>query len=97
MQEDLETRRRRARWRAGHRGTKELDLLLGGFANAHLDSLDGARLSAFEALLAMEEPVLQRWLLEAVMPDDVAPSVTASVVAVRAFHGLSIDHDPGNG
>ncbi len=36
MGEDIEVRRRRAVWRAGHRGTKELDLLVGRFAAAHL-------------------------------------------------------------
>ena len=36
MTEDLETRRKRLRYRCWHRGTKELDLLVGRFADAHL-------------------------------------------------------------
>ena len=33
---DLEIRRRRAAYRAHHRGTKEMDWLVGRYADAHL-------------------------------------------------------------
>ena len=35
--ESLEKRRKRLRFRAWHRGTREMDLLVGSFADAHLD------------------------------------------------------------
>ena len=35
--EDIAIRRRRLRYRAWHRGTKEMDLVLGPFADAHLE------------------------------------------------------------
>ncbi|MCH9765765.1 MAG: succinate dehydrogenase assembly factor 2 [Alphaproteobacteria bacterium] len=91
MQDELETRRRRARWRAQHRGTKELDLLLGGFAEARLATMNDAELKAFEAVLSLDEPRLQRWLLAPQMAEDIASDVQPMVVAVRAFHGLNID------
>lgn len=47
-------RRRRLRFRAWHRGTKEMDLILGTFADRHLDGMNAAGLAAFERLL--EEP-----------------------------------------
>lgn len=56
-------RRRRLRYRAWHRGTRELDLLLGPFADAELESMDPATLDRFEDLLALEETDLQAWLL----------------------------------
>lgn len=61
--EDLAAQKRRARYRAWHRGTKELDLILGAYADAHLEGFDAARLEAFEALLASEEVPLQRVLM----------------------------------
>lgn len=61
--EDLLLRRRRLRYRAWHRGTRELDLLLGPFADGNLDAMDEAELDRFEALLGLEETNLQAWLL----------------------------------
>src|SRR3990167_975843 len=48
---DLAMRRRRLRFRVWHRGMREVDLILGRFADAHLAELDEADLSSFEALL----------------------------------------------
>ncbi|MGQ0672103.1 MAG: FAD assembly factor SdhE [Hyphomicrobium sp.] len=87
MIDTTESRRRRAAWRAGHRGTKELDLMIGRFAEARLATMDERQLSAFEALLVAEEPDLQRWLLAPDMPTDAAFSGLVS--DIRRFHGLS--------
>lgn len=62
MSEDLTTRRKRLRYRSWHRGTKELDLLLGSFADATLGALDAAQLDRYEALLEVPEPVVHAWL-----------------------------------
>lgn len=51
---DDDTRRRRIKFRAWHRGIKENDLILGTFADAHVHELTHDDLLAFEAL--MEEP-----------------------------------------
>jgi antitoxin CptB len=82
---DLETRRRRAQWRAEHRGTKEMDLLLGRFASDAIPVMDDAALSRFEAFLQLQDPELQRWILNGeACPAEAKPLVDA----VRAFHGL---------
>lgn len=62
MAEDLERRRKRLRFRAWHRGTREMDMLLGGFADRHLDALDAAELARFEALLELGDPDLYAWV-----------------------------------
>ncbi len=83
----LDTRRRRAVWRATHRGTKELDILVGRYAEAKLPEMAGAELDLFEDFLAVTEAELQRWLLT---PGAVADDKFADlVVAVRRFHGLN--------
>ena len=56
-------RARRLIYRASHRGTLELDLLLGPFATAHAGQMSTAELDAFEQLLDETETELQAWLL----------------------------------
>ncbi len=87
MSDTIDSRRRRAAWRAAHRGTKELDLLIGRYADAHLDKMDDAALSHFEAFMAVNEPQLQTWLLA---PEPaITGEFTDLVAAVRRFHGLT--------
>ncbi len=88
MPDDLDTRQRRALWRAHHRGTKELDLLIGGYADHRLATMDADQLTTFEVLLVEQEPVLQRWLLAPDCAQDVAQDVSALVASIRQFHGL---------
>lgn len=61
--ETVENRRKRLRFRAWHRGTKEMDLLMGSFADAHLSGFGRDQLDRFEALLDVPEPVVYDWLL----------------------------------
>ena len=70
MTDALEHRRKRLRFRAWHRGTKEADLLLGPFADANLDSLDEDGLARFEALLAHADPEIMDWITGAARPPD---------------------------
>ena len=58
----------RLRWRC-RRGTQELDLILGGFLEAHYAVLDATQREAFEALLHCEDDRLQDWLLGGGVPD----------------------------
>ncbi len=86
MSGDLETRRRRALYRAGHRGTKEMDWLLGRFAEAHLATMPESDLARFERLLSLPDPEIQSWILN--------PAVLAGlefepeIRAIRVFHAL---------
>ncbi|AJE48260.1 succinate dehydrogenase assembly factor 2 [Celeribacter indicus] len=51
MSESVEIRRKRLRIRAWRRGIKEMDLLIGGYADRHLATMDEAALDAFERLM----------------------------------------------
>jgi antitoxin CptB len=65
---NYEDRRKRALWRAGHRGTRELDLLMTQFAQDFLphdeqgatDAFD--RMEQIEALQQVNDPDVQVWL-----------------------------------
>ena len=60
--ETVEIRRKRLKYRSQHRGTKELDLLLGRFAADRLDTLDPAQVDRFEALLELPSPLVYAWV-----------------------------------
>ena len=80
----LEIRRKRALYRANHRGTKELDLILGRYANDRVPGMDEERLTAFEQFLALPDPEIGRWIQGLSVPEGVA----ALVDDMRAFLGL---------
>jgi antitoxin CptB len=80
----LEIRRKRALYRASHRGTKELDLILGRYARARVPGMDEAGLSEFERFLALPDPDIDLWIRDPSAPAGIA----ASAADVRAFLGL---------
>lgn len=49
-------------FRAWHRGTKELDILLGSFADAHVEAMSDIELDDFERLMDVPEPDLYDWI-----------------------------------
>lgn len=57
----MELRFRKARYRAGHRGTKEADLVVGGFFDAHHASWGEAELAWFEILLDEQDVDILAW------------------------------------
>ena len=58
-------RRKRLLFRSWHRGTRELDLLLGGFAERYLSTFTAAQLEVYEQLLEFSDPDIYRWITEA--------------------------------
>lgn len=62
MAEDFATRVKRLKYRSRHRGTKELDMLLGRFAEQHLDGMTGAEIELYEAILEANEHDIYHWL-----------------------------------
>ncbi len=95
--DNLDLRRRRAAYRALHRGTKEMDHLMSRYADAHLDTMSDRDLARFEALLALPDPELQRWILgpgaaAAETAGGPGPEIAALVAALRRFHGLAPGH-----
>ncbi len=51
-------------YRANHRGTKEMDLVIGGFANENLKKLTFEELKEFEILLNFTDKELSSWLVD---------------------------------
>ncbi len=59
---DEAIRRKRLHYRAWHRGMKEMDLILGHFADRRLAALTEAELDSFEAIIAYPDVTLYRWI-----------------------------------
>lgn len=80
----LDPRRKRALFRAWHRGIREMDLLLGRYAEAVIEALSDAEFEEFEALIALDDHDLYGWLTgkEPVPPEHDG----AQFQAIKAFH-----------
>lgn len=85
-QAELDERRKRALYRACHRGTKEMDWLLGRYAKAKLETMDGDELEVFEKLLSLPDPDIEHWITHA--PQASPEDVGAIVGRLRVFHNL---------
>lgn len=70
----LDHRLRRLRFRAWHRGTREADLMIGGFADRYAAAWDETQLRWFEALLDEQDVDVMGWAF-------------GTIEAPAAFHG----------
>lgn len=71
--------------RSWRRGTKEMDLILGRFADGRLALLPSADLEAYEQVLSENDQDLYRW----VSGQEPPPAQHGEIIAgIRAFHGI---------
>lgn len=83
---DLGMRRRRALWRATHRGSKEMDFLLGRFAEHALDAMNADDIAVFERLIEAPDPAIESCVLEGYSFGE--PELDELIERLRRFHGL---------
>ena len=81
---DLDVRRRRNLFRAWHRGIREMDLIMGRFADAEIGTLSEGDLDEFERLIEVPDRDLYRWITG----EDEAPADydTPLFRRLKAFH-----------
>lgn len=60
---DRETRLKRLRFRAWHRGTKEADLMIGGYVDAASARWSDAEIAWFEEFLEEQDVDIMAWAL----------------------------------
>ncbi|HET8972903.1 MAG TPA: succinate dehydrogenase assembly factor 2 [Pseudolabrys sp.] len=83
--EGLDPRRRRLLFRCWHRGIREMDLVLGKFADAHLASLTEAELDELDRWLEVPDQQIFAWVNGMEMtPQELD---TALFRRLRDFHG----------
>lgn len=81
MGETAEARLKRMAMRSWRRGTKEMDLVLGPFADAHLAGLSAAELETYDALLAENDQDLMAWILGQSAPPAALVPLLARITA----------------
>lgn len=81
---DLDPRRRKILFRAWHRGMREMDLIMGRFADAEIGGLSEAELDEFERLIEVLDRDLLSWVTgEAQVPENYDGEVFRRL---KAFH-----------
>jgi antitoxin CptB len=81
----LDDRRKRLLFRCWHRGTREMDLILGRFADAEIATLSDDELSTLERLIEVPDPDLYAALTGDVpLPPEHASALFERIKAFRA-------------
>ena len=82
----MEVRVRRARYRATHRGTKELDWVIGRYAEKLAPSMSESEMDLFERFLTVPDPEIHAWI----MTPGIIPLTDFSGIIrdIKAFHGI---------
>lgn len=80
----IESRIKRAKFRANHRGTKEMDIVLGRFAEAKATSMSEEQLGLLEDLLALPDQDIDQWIKGYEPP----PGLAVMIADIRRFHRL---------
>ena len=85
----LDDRRKRLLFRCWHRGTRELDLILGRFADAEIADLSDDELGQLEQLLEVPDPDFYAAVTgERSLPDESANPLFERIKSFRAVdHG----------
>lgn len=86
MIETAKIQLKRIKIRAWRRGTKEMDLLLGGFVDVAGSGLDGATLDALESLMDENDNDLYQWVSGQV---PTPPQHLPIVAEIRKFHAIN--------
>ena len=60
---EMSIRRKRLVYRANYRGFKEADMILGGFAKAHMDTMSDEEIIMFEDLLGAKDHDIYAWIM----------------------------------
>jgi antitoxin CptB len=87
----MDDRRKKLRFRAWRRGFREIDLILGGFADRRLSELDASGLADFERLLEAPDQEVYDWITE--QAPAPAEFDTPTLAMIRAHRLTMADKD----
>ena len=63
MIKETENFRKKLLFRSSHRGTKEMDIILGTYAKEKLPNMDDKELIKFQEFLNLSDPDLYKWIM----------------------------------
>ena len=78
-EDNLSIKRKKLIFRSWHRGTREIDMLLGKFAEEHVPSFSAVQVGEYERLLRNSDPDIYNWITG---QEPVPPSEDGEVVAL---------------
>ena len=84
MTEPLDIRRKRLAIRAWRRGIKEMDLILGGYADAELAGMDARDMDGFEALMAEDDHDIYQWVSGQAAPPEAHAALVEDLKTRKA-------------
>jgi len=58
-------------YRSTHRGTKEMDILLGNFVTKYINVLKDSQLNELKKILLIEDDILMKWYFEKKSPNPI--------------------------
>ncbi|XSG82611.1 MAG: succinate dehydrogenase assembly factor 2 [Methyloligella sp. ZOD6] len=82
----MEVRRRRALYRATHRGSKEMDFLLGRFATETIPGMEASDLGVMEQLIEAPDPLIAECIYEGTSLGEAG--LDELIGRMRRFHGF---------
>lgn len=91
--DDREIRLKRLRMRSWRRGTREMDLILGPFADTELATLDDAALRAYEQLIDENDQDLYPWITARLRGAGGGPDRHAAMLDRIARHAAGRLHE----
>ncbi len=81
---ELEIRKKRLVYRASHRGTQEMDILLGGFVRANIANYDAEQIEKLENFINEQDGELLKWILQQeAVPEHIDSGL---IEQIRYFH-----------
>ena len=91
---DNEILKKQIIYRSMHRGTKEMDLLLGNFVKKYIDEFNADELKDLEKLLFIEDEIIYKWYVKKVS-DKIIPKTKVSIYFLtKALSNKSISLVP---
>ncbi|MGB3389874.1 MAG: succinate dehydrogenase assembly factor 2 [Pseudaminobacter sp.] len=86
----LDARRRKLLFRSWHRGMREMDLILGGFADSAIHQLSETELDEYEAMLELQDADLLSWVTgERSVPPAHDTAIFRKILAARQAMSFS--------
>lgn len=85
MIETAENRLKRMKMRAWHRGMKEMDIILGSYADARLAGLNVAQLDLLDALMEENDQDIYKWITAQTPPP---AGFAALIEEIAGFAGV---------
>lgn len=86
MVKTLEEKRKQLIFRSWHRGTREMDMIMGRFADAHMADFDEGEIRLYEELLQVPDPDIYEWVCRrSDVPANLRSDVTDKLLEYHAY------------